>query len=487
MKENKRETLKLSQKWKNKNGITIISLVVTIVVLIVLATITINTLFNTDGLLSKSKKSVEVEENKAAFYTQNLIETEQIYTNIMESDTVVDDDIRISKVVWNEEKGSVVVNTRSAFQMKYRVGNAGEWTNIANGGVINNLINGDTLFVKLVDNTEATINEKQLEVRDLVSPDLSISLSDISQNALKIKAAAVDYEYGMPNDISYSYYIKQANGEYSSTPNYTGDSEYIPTLSANTNYSIKVTAQDKAGNIATKEITSRTLGYYKIAETEYSTLAEAMSAVNDGQTILVLKGREETTAPSLGNKEEVKLDLRGETITLNGVYLTNGGELDIYSSINGGILRGSSEKIILNNGDLTTNGLQNTGTMSIINTSSVKTATIIENNANKDIKLNTKTNLNFSTAANYQENDSTYRYVIKNNGTLDIEGATITNKITSSINDRGVINNSTGRVIMNSGTIDTYGVGIYSNRNRSGYTSCGNIWNDYRDNTTIVS
>ena len=48
-----------SRSKKNENGITLIALVVTIVILIILATISINLILGDGGLVSRSQKSGE--------------------------------------------------------------------------------------------------------------------------------------------------------------------------------------------------------------------------------------------------------------------------------------------------------------------------------------------------------------------------------------------------------------------------------------------
>lgn len=69
---------------KNKNrGITVISLVVTLIILIILATISISTLYGDGGLMSKSKgKKNEISKevsNSEAF----IKDAEQEYLNAM--------------------------------------------------------------------------------------------------------------------------------------------------------------------------------------------------------------------------------------------------------------------------------------------------------------------------------------------------------------------------------------------------------------------
>ena len=185
----------------------------------------------------------------------------------------------------------------------------------------------------------------------------------------------------------------------------------------------------------------------------YDTLKEALSAVGNNQTIKVIKGITETTAASLASgKTGVKLDLNGKTTTLNGVVLTNSGTLDIYSTVNGGVLQGSGANVIKNSGTLTTNATSSTKEITLLNTSEVASVRVITNDAGKTATLNGNTNLTLTTGM--AEGNTTTRYVVTNNGILNIAGATLTNNISGTKYDAGITNtNSAARVVMTSGKI----------------------------------
>ena len=59
---------------KNKHGITLISLVITIIVLLILAGVSINVVFNQGGLFEKANNAVEKWNNKIA-QEEELINT----------------------------------------------------------------------------------------------------------------------------------------------------------------------------------------------------------------------------------------------------------------------------------------------------------------------------------------------------------------------------------------------------------------------------
>ena len=180
--------------------------------------------------------------------------------------------------------------------------------------------------------------------------------------------------------------------------------------------------------------------------TYYDTLASALSAVANNQTIKVMNSRTETTAPSLASgKTGVKLDMNGKTTTLNGVSLTNNGGLDIYnSSSTEGILQGTSFSVITNQGTLTTNNTSSTNKLTIAKTESVVNKyNIIENN--HEATFNTNTYIKGGRGG----------YAIYTSGDLTIAGANITSS-SSGIQ----VSNSNGKVSVTSGTINTSGTAI---------------------------
>lgn len=56
----------MSKKNSNQNGITLIALVVTIIVLIILATISINAVLGENGLIKKAEQAKEIQANAEA-------------------------------------------------------------------------------------------------------------------------------------------------------------------------------------------------------------------------------------------------------------------------------------------------------------------------------------------------------------------------------------------------------------------------------------
>ena len=67
---------------KKQSGITLVALIVTIIVLLILAAVTIST-FNEGGIIDKSRAAKEKYSKEAAYEESELLRYNDIMTNIM--------------------------------------------------------------------------------------------------------------------------------------------------------------------------------------------------------------------------------------------------------------------------------------------------------------------------------------------------------------------------------------------------------------------
>lgn len=67
----------------NEKGITLIALIITIVVLIILATVTLNFGFGEDGLMDRAQDAKELTEQTTQEETEKLQDVISEYTNIL--------------------------------------------------------------------------------------------------------------------------------------------------------------------------------------------------------------------------------------------------------------------------------------------------------------------------------------------------------------------------------------------------------------------
>ena len=204
--------------------------------------------------------------------------------------------------------------------------------------------------------------------------------------------------------------------------------------------------------------------------TYYSSLDNAFSAVQDDQTIRVVS---EVVDESLNDdailadtKSGVKLDLYGHTINLGRNNIINEGGLEIYSSVNGGVIENSSSSIdtvIINKGILGTNVTDN------------KTITLRTNSSDEDSEVLSAQNGSSMTLNPGVTITSTVggedRALIwtTTNGTVVVSGATIT---ANNQEEDEVGISGEGAVYVYSGTINTYGTCINT---KTIYINGGNI------------
>ena len=75
---------KVKEKQRNSQGITLIALVVTIVILIILATISISALFGENGLIKKAQEARDHQSNAVAMEQGEMDELADEYANLLE-------------------------------------------------------------------------------------------------------------------------------------------------------------------------------------------------------------------------------------------------------------------------------------------------------------------------------------------------------------------------------------------------------------------
>ena len=79
----------LKGKFAEKRGITLVALVITIVILIILATITINVAFGEGGLIERAQQAKELTEQTMAEEAHELNMVMSEYANMMAEDSEV--------------------------------------------------------------------------------------------------------------------------------------------------------------------------------------------------------------------------------------------------------------------------------------------------------------------------------------------------------------------------------------------------------------
>ena len=251
---------------KRQKGITLISLVVTIVVLLILAGITISTVFSDNGII---KKAQEARNKTLEAVAQEHKDLNQLYNdleaalNSVPSEPVIpkppEGAVQISEPNWSNGTASVTITTsETGFTLQYQIGGVDEakWTNITSGKSISDLTLGQTIYARLYNGKEGS-KTADMTIADLNKPqDAGISLSGTSTNTEGSITATVtlkDNESGV-NAISSRWIYNTTSGAIGENESsYTGgsfSSGQTITLKATTagTYYLHVLTVDNAGN-----------------------------------------------------------------------------------------------------------------------------------------------------------------------------------------------------------------------------------------------
>ena len=247
---------------RNK-GVTLISLVVTIIVLLILAGITIGTIFNDNGIIKKAQEAAnateEAAKNDQAAINGLLNEMDSIINGIGGGNVPIIGSIN-GKVTWSTGSATLTLTTDvEGVTIQYRKNSESNWTNYTSA--VPSLLHGDKVYARGIKDGETVINEKEFKIQDTIAPTVTIANTSSTTNSISVTATATDNEAGMGSSPQYTFYIKKTT-EVDSTYTQIGSSASTSVtkgeLEQNTSYTIKVEVADVAGNKgqATKEITT---------------------------------------------------------------------------------------------------------------------------------------------------------------------------------------------------------------------------------------
>ena len=205
-----------------------------------------NVIYNIKVRVEKDGKSAEREEN--------------IMTGELPEGAV-----QFSPVEWKSGQASTTITTKeTGYTLQYQIGEIteGSWTNTTSGSAIGNLQHGQIVYGRLFDGTNGS-KTANIDIQDLEEPKVNVTAGAITTNSITVSVSISDEQWGMPTRPTYNYYIKKSTEEnYQETANYTGtNTSYTFTgLTQGTKYDVKITTQDKAGNIGTGTLINKTTG-----------------------------------------------------------------------------------------------------------------------------------------------------------------------------------------------------------------------------------
>ena len=247
---------------RNK-GVTLISLVVTIIVLLILAGITIGTIFDDNGIIEKAQEAAnateEAAKNDQAAINGLLNEMDSIINGIGGGNVPVIGSIN-GKITWSTGSATLTLTADvEGVTIQYRKNSESNWTNYTSA--VPSLLHGDKVYARGVKGGETVINEKEFKIQDTIAPTVTIANASSTTNSISATATATDNEAGMGSSPQYTFYIKktaEADSTYTQIGSSTSTSVTKGELEQNTSYTIKVEVADVAGNKgqATKEITT---------------------------------------------------------------------------------------------------------------------------------------------------------------------------------------------------------------------------------------
>ncbi len=254
---------------QNKNyeekGITLVALVITIIIIIILSTITLNMVFGDNGLIKQAQKAKDMTANSIASEQEGMNSVMSEYLNLMEEDSeipvpeppdipggseaVEQGAITFTNLKWENGQASVTIGTNTSYTLQYQVvaneglSNELNWKEVPEGGSISNLNHLDVVYARLVQGTNHG-EEASTTIKDGTPPTISnISLTS-TENSVTVTVTASDGESGIGN---YTYTINGGSQTSNTTGSYT-----FTGLSASTTYTIGVTVIDKANNPVTE-------------------------------------------------------------------------------------------------------------------------------------------------------------------------------------------------------------------------------------------
>ena len=247
----------------NNKGITLISLVVTIIVLLILAGITIGTIFNDNGIIKKAQEAANATEDSAQNEQEALNgllnDMDGIINGIGGGTTPTIGSIN-GKVTWSTGSASLELTTDAeGVTIQYRKNSESSWIDYTSP--VPSLLHGDKVYARGVKDGETVISEKQFDILDTTPPTVTIASSSSTTNSISATATATDNETGMGANPKYIFYIKKTSdpdSTYVEIANSTNASVTKSGLEQDTSYTIKVEVADVAGNKGqtTKDITT---------------------------------------------------------------------------------------------------------------------------------------------------------------------------------------------------------------------------------------
>lgn len=252
-------------------GITLVALVITVIVLIILSGVTLSILVGDSGIITKAQEAKQNMANATAegdALIQNLLNEIKGAGGIGEGEIEIPEEtLAIGEIVWNNGQAQVSIMAKLAEGevLQYKINTEGTWTEMGQGNTVTGLYHGNTIYVRIWDGEQAVI-ERSKEIKDTIAPKVSITIGEVTENSIQVTVTAEENESGLPSTETYEYCIGEAEAiDGKSTSNVY---KYQTDLQPETNYKLTVKVKDNAGNEGKASITATTLEKTGIPTTE---------------------------------------------------------------------------------------------------------------------------------------------------------------------------------------------------------------------------
>ena len=177
---------------KKAQGITLIALVVTIVVLLILAGITIGLVFGPNGVVKKAQEAAnktneavineQAQMNSVTSTIENMLNGIGGGSGETPEEPLPEGAVQFSPVEWKNGQASTIITTsEEGYTLQYQIGGITEenWIDTTNEYEITGLTLGQTVYGRLFNGTEGS-KTADITVEDLIKPSAQISLSGTS-------------------------------------------------------------------------------------------------------------------------------------------------------------------------------------------------------------------------------------------------------------------------------------------------------------------
>lgn len=248
------------KKVGENKGITMIVLVVTIAIMLILAGVTISTVFGDEGLIKQSKELAKQTESSIEGDNNDVNSLINELNSLMQTQAGVG---QKGITVWSNGKATIELEAINVNDDNYEIqwqknGTSNRWTV---GTTVTGLLSGDKVYAKLVSDRYGEL-ETVINILDTIKPTITIEKAEKTANSISVTVSSRDAESGMPSSPTYTYCIKKSSdvlyGEtIDSQKSTTTSTTYAFTgLLEGQSYDIKVTSADVAGNEGMATITN---------------------------------------------------------------------------------------------------------------------------------------------------------------------------------------------------------------------------------------